>query len=56
MTSVMMDELNDARLLSIASERMAHFNPSALLSEEEMNHRLGVTESNLDGFDEVEIE
>lgn len=52
----LMDELNDARLMAIASERMAHFNPSTLLSEEEMNRRLGVTEKDLAGFDEVEIE
>ena len=52
----LMDELNDARLLAVASERMAHFDPSTLISEEEMNRRLGVTEDDLSGFDEVEIE
>lgn len=52
----LMDELNDARLMAIASERMAHFDSSTLLSEEEMNRRLGVTEKDLAGFDEVEIE
>lgn len=31
-----MDEVNDARLLAVASERMAHFNPATLISEEEM--------------------
>ena len=51
-----MDELNDARLLVEASERMAHFDPSTLISEKEMNRRLGVTENDLAGFDEVEIE
>ena len=40
----LMDELNDARLLAVASERMAHYDPSKLISEEEMNRRLGVTE------------
>ena len=52
----LMDELNDARLLAVASERMAHFDPSTLISEEEMNRRLGVTVDDLAGFDEVEIE
>lgn len=52
----LMDELNDARLLAVASERMAHFDPTSLISEEEMNRRLGVTEDDLAGFDEVEIE
>ena len=37
----LMDELNDARLLAEASERMAHFDPSTLISEKEMNRRLG---------------
>ena len=31
----LMDEVNDARLLAVASERMAHFNPATLISEEE---------------------
>ena len=52
----LMDEVNDARLLAVASERMAHFDPTSLISEEEMNRRLGVTEDDLAGFDEVEIE
>ena len=52
----LMEELNDARLLAVPSERMAHFDPSTLISEEEMNRRLGVTEDDLSGFDEVEIE
>lgn len=52
----LMDELNDARLLAVASERMAHFDPSTLISEEEMNRRLGVTDDDLAGFDDVEIE
>lgn len=52
----LMYELNDARLLAVASERMAHFAPSALIPEEEMNRRLGVTDDDLAGFDEVEIE
>ncbi len=52
----LMDEINDARLLAVASERMAHFDPSTLISEEEMNHRLGITEDDLANFDEVDIE
>ena len=52
----LMDELNDARLLAAASERLTHFDPSTLISGEEMNRRLGVTEEDLDGFDEVDIE
>ena len=52
----LMDELNDARLLAVATERMAHYDPSTLISEEEMNRRLGVTAADLANFDEVDIE
>ena len=52
----LMDELNDARLLAVASERMAHFNPDTLISEQEMNKRFGITDDDLANFDEVEFE
>lgn len=52
----LMDEVNDARLLAVATERMAHYDPSTLISEEEMNRRLGVTSADLADFDEVDIE
>ena len=51
-----MDELNDARLLAVASERMVHFDPASLISEEEMNRCLGISDNDLTGFDEVDIE
>ena len=43
----LMDEVNDARLLAVATERMAHYDTSTLISEEEMNRRLGVTAADL---------
>lgn len=52
----LMDEVNDARLLAIATERMAHYDPSTLISEEEMSRRLGVTAADLADFDEADIE
>ena len=52
----LMDEVNDARLLAVATERMAHYDPSTLISDEEMNRRLGVTAADLADFDEVDIE
>lgn len=52
----LMDELNDARLLAIASERMSSFNPETLISEEEMNRRLGITDDELDSVGEVDFE
>ena len=52
----LMDEVNDARLLAVATERMTHYDPSTLISEDEMNRRLGVTAADLADFDEVDIE
>lgn len=52
----LMDELNDARLMLVASERMEHFDSSKLISQEEMNSRLGITDDELADFDEVDIE
>lgn len=52
----LMDELNDARLLATAIDRMEDFNPDTLISQEESNRRLGITEEDLKGFEEVEIE
>ena len=52
----LMDEVNDARLLAIATERMANFDPSALIPEEKVWERLGVTQEELDSIGEVEIE
>lgn len=52
----LMDEVNDARLLTIATERLTNYNPATTLSEEEMNARLGVTSDDLADFEGVEIE
>lgn len=52
----LMDELNDARLLALASERMAHFDAAAIIPEEKVWDRLGITEDDLDSIGEVEFE
>lgn len=52
----LMDELNDARLLALASERMAQATPDSLISEELVHRHLGITDADLVGFDEVDIE
>ena len=43
-----MDMLNDYELLSIAMTRLEHFEPSELISEDEMNRELGITQEELD--------
>ena len=52
----MMDALNDARLLTIAAERMEHFDRSTLISETEIQNSLGITDDELSDYDEVEFE
>ena len=52
----MMDAINDYLLLSTATERMSRFDPDTLISEEEMDRRLGIRPDDLKDFEEVEIE
>ena len=48
----LMDEVNDARLLAVATERMEHFDPKSVISAEDLYAELGITED-LDSIDEV---
>jgi PHD/YefM family antitoxin component YafN of YafNO toxin-antitoxin module len=52
----LMDEVNDARLLAIAVDRIKKYDPDSVISAEEMDEWLGVTEDDLDGYEEVDIE
>ena len=52
----LMNSLNDYLLLTMAVERMEKYDPSALISEEEMDKLLGIREDELDAVDEVEFE
>lgn len=52
----LMDEVNDARLLSLANERMQNFDSSNLISAEELYKELGITKEDLDAVGEVEFE
>jgi hypothetical protein len=52
----LMDELNDARLLAQAAERMAEYDPASVLTEEEVLASLGLREADLEGYGEVELE
>lgn len=52
----LMDEVNDARLLSIATERMQHFDPVKGISQEEVDREFGFTPEDLADANEVEIE
>ena len=52
----LMDEVNDARLLAVATECMSSFDSSKLISEEEMDRELGISEKELESVGEVEFE
>ncbi len=52
----LMNEVNDARLLAIATERMSHYDSSTIISDDKINRRLGITEKDLADYDEVELD
>lgn len=51
-----MDEINDARLLAMAAERMVHYDPNTAISGEDLYKELGISKEDLDNFGEVDIE
>ena len=51
-----MDEVNDARLLMMACERLQRLDASALIPEEQVWRELGLTQEELDAAGEVELE
>lgn len=52
----LMDEVNDARLLTVANARMQNFNKDNLVSGEKLYEELGITKEDLDAVGEVEFE
>jgi DNA-directed RNA polymerase specialized sigma subunit len=52
----LMNEVNDAHLLTIATERMHHYDSKTFISEEEINYKFGITEEHLKNYEAVEIE
>ncbi len=52
----LMDEINDARLLAAASERMARFDGKTVISQEEVDREFGFKPEDYENVDEVEFE
>ena len=52
----LMNEVNDARLLALATERMASFDATSAIPEAEVLKELGITADDLSDADKVEIE
>lgn len=52
----MVDEINDAKLLNLANERMKSSDLSQAVPAEDVYRRLGITESDFADYEDVEIE
>ena len=52
----LMDEINDARLLSVAAARMNNFDASKLISQVDINAEFGFTTESLSEIGEIEFE
>lgn len=52
----LMDEVNDARLLNIATERMGKYDPSSVVDADSLYKNLGITQGDLEAIGEVEFE
>ncbi len=52
----LIDEINDARLLALAVQRMENFNPENTIPENQVMEHIGITDDDLADFDEVEFE
>lgn len=52
----LLDEINDARLLATAVQRMSHFTPSTAISQEQVDQEFGFTLSDYENTDDIEFE
>ena len=52
----LIDEINDARLLALAVQRMENFNPENTIPENQVMEHMGITDDDLADFDEMEFE
>ncbi len=52
----LMDEVNDARLLAAASERMQNFSHQTLIDGEDVYRKLNISAEDLKDFDKADIE
>lgn len=52
----MVDELNDARLLATANERMSAFDPTNVITQEQFDRDFGIKPDDLNNGEEIEFE
>ena len=51
----LMNEVNDARLLSSAVQRMSHFDPASTISIEEIDRKYGITPEMLEKYRKIQL-
>lgn len=56
LTPEQLEELEDEILLEMAEERMKNTDPSTWISQEEMWAEMGITEEDLEGWEDIEFE
>ena len=52
----LLDEVNDARLLAAATQRMSTFTPSTVISQEQVDQEFGFSPSDYEETDDIEFE
>ena len=52
----LLDEVNEARLLTLATQRMSHFNPDTLISQEQIDKEFNFIPSDYENTDDIEFE
>ena len=52
----LIDEVNDAKLMALAMQRMQNYDPEKTISEEEADRILGFSKEDTDDFEGVEFE
>lgn len=50
------EEVNDAKLLATATQRMSAFSPSTVISQEEVDHEFGFIPADYEDTDGIEFE
>ena len=50
------DRMNEAVLVGIADERLSHLDRSQLIPAEEVYREMGITDEDLEGWEDIELE
>lgn len=56
LTGKIFEEVNDAKLLATATQRMSAFSPSTVIFQEEVDHEFGFSPADYEDTDGIEFE